>query len=297
MDKNIIGIDVGASKIACGLISPTGQILSDVKIATDAKKGADRVIKNIVLAIEEISPKKEQRRIGIGMAGQIDIAKGTVVHSPNMKVLDGQPIVELLSKELGKEYNIKIDNDSNCFALAENRIGVGQGTKNMVGLTIGTGIGSGLIIDGKLYHGEGYAAEIGHMKLENFGPKCNCGSKGCLEAFSSGRAIEKRFEEFTTHQKTATDIEEEALREGKGDAMKVYQEAGKYLGLALANIIDILDPAMIVFGGGVGKSEILHKYAIAEMKKRVFLKNFHTKVTRSNLGDKTGMIGAALLFS
>ncbi len=297
MDKYIIGVDVGASKIACGLISPTGQILSDIKIATEAKKGADHIIKNIILAIDEISPKKEQCLIGIGMAGQIDIAKGAVVHSPNMKVLDGEPIVDLIKEEMGKEYNIKIDNDANCFALAENRIGVGKRAQNMVGLTIGTGIGSGIIIDGKLYHGEGYAAEIGHMKLENFGPKCSCGSKGCLEAFSSGRAIEKRYEEFTKQKKTAADIEEEALREGKGNAMKVYQEAGKYLGLASANIIDILDPAMIVFGGGVGKSELLHKYAVAEMNKRVFLKNYHTKVKRSNLGDKNGMIGAALLFS
>lgn len=295
--ENNIGIDVGASKIAAGLIDPDGKILKEIKIPTEAKKGAERVVENIIKSVSLVAGKTLSSKIGIGIAGQVDYRTGIVIFSPNMKGFIDFPLRTVLLSRLGRKIEVKIDNDANCFALAENRIGEGKSFDNIVGLTIGTGIGSGVICHRQLYHGRSFASEIGHMKIENHGPKCSCGNKGCLEAYCSGWAIAKRYYEFTKCKKMPSDIEKEAKNDPKGVAYKIYKEAGKYLGVGLANIIDIFDPEAIVVGGGLGDSELLFKFGLPEMRKRMFLKKPQTVIKRSKLGNKTAMIGAAFLFA
>ena len=219
--ENIVGLDIGATKIACGLVSPAGQILSDVKIETEDERGFKTIITNAATAVENILSGEKGSKMGIGIAGQIDRDKGEVIHSPNMPALDGKPILKLLREQLDWKGHISIDNDANCFALAENKVGTGKGTKDMVGITLGTGVGSGVIIDGKLYHGLGGATELGHMKIEMGGLECSCARHGCLEAYASGWAMYKMYTEKTGKKIIPSDIVEEAKIDKDGAAMEV----------------------------------------------------------------------------
>ena len=298
MTDQIIGVDLGATKIATGLVNQKGKVIKKVKIATEAEKGIDKVIENVVFSVEQVAPKKISK-IGLACAGQIDIKKGIIIYSPNLK-WKRIPLVRLVSqkieKELGfKDFEIFIDNDANCFTLAEAIYGVAKGKKYVVGLTLGTGIGSGIVIDRKIYHGQTFASEAGHMIVEPEGRKCACGRKGHLEAYASGGAIERKYKELTGRKKIATDIEIEALQNKESEAFQIYQEAGRYLGIGLANMASILDPEIIVLGGGLARSDLLINRAKVEFEKEIFFRDKATKIIKTKLGDDAGIVGAACI--
>lgn len=300
-----IGIDLGATKIATGLVNEKGKVLKKVKVETGEEKGIENTVKNIIFSIEQVTAK-EIKRIGIGVAGQIDIKRGIDIFAHNMApawkdVPLKKLVVQAIKSDLGwRDFQIQVDNDSNCFTLGEALFGAGKGKRFVVGLTLGSGIGGGIVIDGKIYHGQAFASEIGHMVVEANGRICPCSKtrnqrRGCLEAYAAGRAIEKRYKELTGKEKIATDIEKEAGASKNSIGYKVYMEAGKYLGVGLANIVNVLDPEIIIIGGGLGKAKMLYAPAKAEMKRRTFFRDRETPVVQSKLGDEAGIVGAACI--
>lgn len=276
----IIGIDIGATKMIGGIFE-TSKITKKIKKLSEANLGIDKVLDNVVEIIKTLSEKDEELLVGLGIAGQIDSLNGRIIKSPNMPKLDGVDFRDLLLKKLDdfKIKQIVLENDANCFVLAEAKFGAGKGLKNILGLTIGTGIGSGIIIDGKLCKGGGFATEAGHMIL---------GEKS-FENWASGSAIEKCY----GHEIDAVEIEKKI--ETDDSARKCYEIAGKYLGIGIASLINILCPEIVIIGGGLARSDVLIDIAKKEMKKNIFYKDVEFKVEKAKLGDDAGMIGAALL--
>ena len=287
----IIGIDLGGTKISGVLCSPSGKVLMDVNIPTEAKKGKNQVIKNIKKAIYTLkeSHKVKIRAIGIGAPGPILYEKGIVVEAPNLPGWKRVNLKNILKKEF--KVPIFVDNDANCAALAEAWFGAGKNVRHFLYITVSTGIGGGIIIDKKLYRGaSGSAGEFGHMTIDLNGPKCGCGKYGHLEALASGTALKR---------KTGMDAIslELAARQGDKKAMAAIEEAAHYLAIGIADLVDVFNPEMVIIGGGLSNMRELlidpikkdfKKYAMTLPAKSV-------KIIRAKLGTKAGVLGAATL--
>lgn len=295
-----LGFDIGGTKIAAGLVDlQKGKVLKKIKISTGKK--VSQVAKDVIGIIEKMSRKKIP--VGIGCAGQIDSKQGKIIYSPNMPQWHNILFLEILQKEAKKisprifqiAKEIKIDNDATCFTLAEWKFGAGRGYKNVVGLTLGTGVGSGVVIEGKLYHGKMSAPELGHLVIEAGGRRCSCGKLGHLEAYSSGRAIEERYLKLRGKKMMATDIEKRVYL-GEKEAKEVFAEAKKYLVIGLANIVSIFDPEVIILGGTIGiKSKLIWRGLNHLVEKNLFFREKKVLIKKAKLGDEAGIIGGALL--
>lgn len=293
MSKYTIGVDIGGTKIACGLVDVTkGKVIRKIKVSTG--KTVSQGIKNLIFAIDKIQ-KRQMYPLGIGCAGQINIEKGKVIYSPNMPQWRNVPLLILLAQRLGRRFEMRLDNDANCFTLAEWKFGAGRGYNYVVGLTLGTGIGSGAVLDGKLFHGVANAPEIGHTALGADGRKCKCGKFGHFEAYSSGGAMERKYFKLTGKKLKATDIEKRVYL-GDKIAKKVYSEAKKYLATGLANVISSFDPEIIILGGAIGvKSKLIYRGLENLVQRHLFFKSKKIKIKKAKLGENGGLIGAAML--
>ena len=287
----IIGIDLGGTKIAAALATPSGRILTDVNIPTEADQGKNRVIDNIKKAVYALirGQKTQISCMGIGVPGPILYEKGIVIEPPN---LPGWKRVNL-KKVLEKEFKVPVhlDNDANCAALAEAYFGAGRKARHFIYITISTGIGGGIIIDRKLYRGAiGAAGEFGHMIIDPRGPKCGCGNFGCFEALASGTAIKKRA------GMDAISVEL-AARQGDKKAIKVIEKTAHYLAIGIANLVNIFNPEMVILGGGVSKMrELLLTPIRKEFKKYALtLPAKNVKIVRAKLGSESGVLGAVAL--
>jgi glucokinase len=244
----IIGVDLGGTKILTSLADSEGKIISTVRIDTQAKLGPEKVIGNIIKSITLAAkqarvPLSRISKIGIGAPGPI-LGQAIVVSPPNLPGWRNVNIKSILQRELNKK--IFVENDANAAAFGEFSFGAGKGFKNLVYITLSTGIGGGIIIDGKVYTGSiGTAGEIGHMVIDPKGPKCGCGNRGCLEALAAGPAIAKM-----SGQKSALEAEL-AARRGNKKAQNAINKAAKYIGIGIANLNNILNPDIFVIGGGV----------------------------------------------
>jgi len=244
----IIGIDLGGTKILTALADSEGKIISSVKIDTQAALGPDKVIANMIKSISLAAkqarvPLSRVSRVGIGAPGPI-LGQAIIVSPPNLPGWFNVNIKSIMQKKLNKK--IYIENDANAAAFGEFCFGAGKGFRNLVYITLSTGIGGGIIIDGKIYTGSiGTAGEIGHMVIDQKGPKCGCGNRGCLEALAAGPAIAKM-----AGQKNALEAEL-AARRGNKRAINAINTAAKYIGIGIANINNILNPDIFVIGGGV----------------------------------------------
>jgi glucokinase len=244
----IIGVDLGGTKILTALADSEGRMISSVKIDTGAALGPEKVIANIVKSIslaakEAKIPLSRISRVGIGAPGPI-LGRAIIVSPPNLPGWVNVNIKSILHKKLNKK--IYIENDANAAALGEFSFGAGKGFKNLLYITISTGIGGGIIINGKAYTGSiGTAGEIGHMVIDPKGPKCGCGKRGCLEALAAGPAIAKM-----AGQKNALEAEL-AARRGNKRAQNAINTAAKYMGIGIGNLNNILNPDIFVIGGGV----------------------------------------------
>lgn len=295
MSKYIIGLDIGGTKIAVGLVDVTkGKVIRKIKVPT-GKKVQDG-ISNIIFTLDKVSHSKKYP-LGIGCAGQINIEKGKVIYSPNMPQWRNVPLLKILKKNLGRNFRIKIDNDANCFTLAEWKFGAGYGYNYVIGLTLGTGIGSGAVLNGKLYHGKMNAPEIGHTALGIDGRKCKCGKFGHLEVYSSGKAIERQYFKLTGKKLIATDIEKRVYL-GDKKAKAVFKEARKYLAIGIANIVANFDSEVIILGGTIGiKSNLIYRGLENLVQKNLFFKDKKILIKKAELGEDGGLIGAAMLFT
>jgi glucokinase len=313
-EKPVVAVDIGGTKITSAVITHEGKMLSRVYRLTLAQEGPQKVINHMVNAVQ-LSLRKAGLKlsaisgVGIAAAAIMDIGRGLVSDAPNLPGWHNIALRERLSDLLGKP--VFLLNDASAAALGEHRVGAGRGLHNLIYITVSTGIGGGLIINGQLYNGtDGCAAEIGHMIVLIGGPACKCGQCGCFEAMASGTAIARMAMERLaaggksclaelTHGKmedVTAELVAEAARRGDGLALSVINEAARYLGIGMANLVNIINPEMIIIGGGVSKmGSMLFRPARKSMKEHAFKLPARTvRVVRPRLGMDAGLMGAAI---
>jgi len=314
-NKLILGVDVGGSKIAAALSTTKGEILARGYNPTLAQSGPNAVIDNILMTIEEaISQGKVEAEqlsgIGIGAAGIIDSKSGKVILSPNLPGWQEVPLRDIIQQH----FNIPtyLGNDANLAALGEWTFGLKKKVANLIYITVSTGIGGGIITNGKLYTGaSGAAGEIGHMTIDVNGPRCNCGNIGCWETLASGTALAREAvrriaqgEQTFLVKLVDGDMSRidakiifEAAQQGDKLAQELVSHLGFYLGVGLVNLVNIFNPELILIGGGVAKmGDLLLRPAIRVVKERAFKTGVNTvKIRPALLGDDSCLLGAVAL--
>lgn len=307
--------DLGGTTTQVALVDENGVIKMDARRPTSTKSST-AVVDGVIKLVEELldatgRTPRDMDGFGVGVAGLVDAVSGMVVFAPNLP-LRNTPLKKLLAARFGTR--VVVDNDTAIATLGEARFGTGRGVKNMVMLTIGTGIGGGIIIDGSLYRGTGGSAgELGHMVIEAEGPACDCGGKGCLEALASGRAIAARARAAVKKagggkvfdlaegdlKKITGEVVAQAARGGDKTAITVLEETGRLIGVGLISIVNIFNPEMIILGGGVMDGDtILLKTAATVVKKCALIPNRDVvKIVPAKLGNKAGLYGASVLLS
>lgn len=310
--KCFVGLEFGGTNIKAALFDDRARIICDEFQPTGARQGVESVLNRIKAIIHDLINKQKilpnsLKGIGIASPGPLDIKTGTVFNSPNLPGWDKVPLKEIIEREF--TVPVILENDTNAAALGELWMGNGKGAKNLILLTLGTGVGGGIILDKKIWHGNNdLGGEIGHMTIEKNGPKCNCGNRGCFESFVSATGIVRRTVKALkegrvsslskqTNKLTPKIIFNEA-KKGDGLAKEIVNETGEYLGIGLANLVNILNPERIILGGGVVQSiEILLKPAMKELKKRAFARGIENlKILPWKLGNHAGIIGSIYLF-
>lgn len=318
--RYIVGVDLGGTTINVGAVPVGGgTVLGMRSLPTDAHIGAKFVVDRIVSMIQDVMRDAMREGgggedafigIGLGAPGLLDRETGTVIETPNLGWRNF-PLRDLIVNATGLEA--EIDNDANAATLGEWWQGAGRGVHHLVGVTLGTGIGGGMMLDGELYHGASdVAAEIGHMTIASAGRKCRCGNYGCLEAYASGPAIAARAVEglrtgaaSRIHDLVDGDLSaitaetvSDAIIAGDDYAVGVMGETAVYLGTGLANLINILNPAMIVICGGVTRAgRQLFDPLRREVRKRAFGPAAEAcRIVSTELGGMAGVIGAAATY-
>ncbi|MCY4400957.1 MAG: ROK family glucokinase [Candidatus Poribacteria bacterium] len=316
MNTNVVGVDMGGTKILSAVVDAEGNILSTAKVPTQAKDDTSIVIDRIAECIREafqesgVAPDSIQA-IGIGAPGPLDPETGIVIFAPNLGWKD-VPLKTELESRIG--IPTFVDNDVNVGTLGEHTFGAGKGIQNLVGIFVGTGIGGGIILNGELFHGASKTAgEIGHIIVKADGPKCGCGTRGCLEALASRTAMTKAFQKAILKKGKKSILTKltdgdlglirsgtlaKALRSKDKLTLKVFKQTTKYLGVGIGSIVNFLNPDMIVLGGGVVEAlddkfiddirKAAKKYALPDTLKGV-------QIVSAQLGDDAGVLGAAAL--
>ena len=305
----VVGVDIGGTKTSVSLGNRQGKILRRTVFPTEDVQSTLGEVKRIIRGYFKRYDRglKKTKGIGITGPGPLDLKKGVLINPPNMPTWRNVPLKRIFSRAFA--LPVAVDNDANCAALGEKTFGAGESVKNLFYYTVSTGIGGGLIINGEIYHGASFdAGEIGHSVLLPNGPKCNCGKRGCLEALASGTAISRIAQELVTKNSLilklagkkknigAVIVEQAAL---KGDrlARQIYQQAAFYLGLSVANVIQIINPEMVVIGGGVSKAgKLLFTPLIKTVRTFAWARPFRScRIVRAKLKDAVGDLGAISL--
>ena len=285
-----IGIDVGGTKIQ-GIVLSKGKIIDSVKEETSKDSGGFQ--KQILNVCEKFIQKNPGiKGIGIGLPGSLDRKNGKILHLPNLPKIKNISIKRVIEKKF--KIPVKIENDGNCMGVAQYFFGEGKGKENVVSLTLGTGIGGGIIINNKLYTGKkGNAGELGHITINSEGYRCNCGSIGCFEEYAASRAIKRFAKEEGLNISEPLEIEKLA-RKGDKKSKNVYKKFGYYLGVGIGTIIKILDPDVVILSGSLCNAQDLFlEQTKKEIKKRVFFEHCDVKISKLK---NAPAIGAACLF-
>ncbi len=313
MKLPVVAIDLGGTKILAALVDNRRVVIRDYS-ATGAGAGPRAVVKRIYGAVDRVLSQAkiniaQMHSISIAAAGAIDSKNGVVTLSPNLPGWRNIPLAEMIREKYPSR--VFLVNDANAAAVGEHCYGAGRGARNMIYLTVSTGIGGGIIISNKLYEGiSGAAGEIGHMSIDVNGPLCHCGNIGCFEMLASGTALAKEAinrikqgEKSTLIEMLEGKIENITAREigeaaEKGDklALSVVNHIATYLGIGLVNLVNIFNPEVIVIGGGVSKlGKLLLDPARKVVQERAFpLQGGAVKIVPAQLGDDSGIIGAAV---
>jgi len=286
-----IGIDLGGTKIEGIVLDKNNNTIDRKRISTNREEGYEAIINRISELGHELLEKSiSVKQICICTPGALDPTIGVMKNS-NTLCLIGEP----LQKDLEKAFELPVlmENDANCFALAESIFGAAKGYGVVFGVIMGTGVGGGIVINGKIHRGPNYiAGEWGHHVLYPDGRDCYCGNKGCTEAYISGSALEKEWEELTGQKHMVTDIIEKGFYK---DHPEWKERFILNFGRALSHVIDIIDPNCIVLGGGLSKVDILYAEGKDAVYAEVFSKQVVTPILKNKLGDSAGVFGAALL--
>ena len=305
----IFAADLGGTHLRAATVDHKGKIQFRFKQNTPQAKDASAIVDAIVAAVresEQVEGAQEISAVSLVVPGTVKVEEGAVVKAPNLPCLDGFQLAAALTEQLG--LPAILENDANAAAVGEMWQGAAVGCKTIICVTLGTGVGGGIILDGKLWRGvDGAAAEIGHMCVDPFGGvACTCGSRGCLEVFASATAIVRMTREASPrypesilqHAKelTAKTIYA-AGQQGDELAFEIFRRMGVYLGIGLANLINILNPEMIVIGGGVVNGwDLFAKHMHQQVEERAFpLLAARVKIERAKCGDDAGLLGAARL--
>lgn len=295
-----IGIDLGATRIKIALVDERGRILSrretDTPFNFRKEVLIDAIVKNVQGIIEKAGIKKGiVAGVGIGVPGPVDSKQGIVHYFPNIRGWENVPLKAILQKKLG--LRVAMDNDVNAMTIGEYAFGAGRGASNLICITLGTGVGGGIIIDGKLYRGGAMVAgEIGHVPINERGPRCNCGGIACLERYIGNRYIldkaKKVFGKGITLEKLSR-----LGQNGDKRARKIWKDVGRKLGTALTGVVNLFNPDRIVIGGGVSKAGgLILRPLRREIKSRAMRNQAsHVKIVRTKMGGDAGVIGASLL--
>ena len=310
----VLAIDLGGTKIIAAIISNQGRVIAREYYLTLAEEGPQLVIKRTLSAIDRLLSSRgidssQLNSISIAAAGAIDFDKGLVTLSVNLPGWYDIPLRDLIKEKY--RVNTFLINDASAAALGEHRFGAGKGVNNLIYLTVSTGIGGGIIINGKLYSGPcGSAGEIGHMTIDVNGPRCSCGNIGCLEMLASGTAVAREaikrirqgersslteIVEGKIESITAEKVEV-AAQGGDSLAVEVILKAANYLGVGLVNLVNIFNPEMIIVGGGMAKmGNLLLDPAKQVVRERAFqLPAQAVRIVPAQLGDDAGVLGAAV---
>jgi fructokinase len=288
-----IGIDLGGTKIEGIVLDAQGEELFRKRIETQRESGYRHILNRIKELHDELAAqiKNQPHTFGIGAPGVISPRTGLMKNS-NTVCMIGQPVKSDLENLLGRK--IEIQNDANCFAMAEALHGAGRGKKLVFGVIMGTGCGGGIVHNGEVIVGrQAIAGEWGHLSINPDGPLCYCGQRGCVETYISGGGLEARYAEKFGVKKSFREIEKDFYA-GEPQAAGFMKIFFRNFGRALANLIDVLDPDVIVLGGGVSKFGALYTEGVAEVAKFVFNDSLETPIVKNQLGDSAGVIGAAL---
>jgi len=319
-EQFIVGIDLGGTNIAAGAMPTDGTREIAMRMApTKAEEGSAAVVDRIVAMVEDViaqtraetgAERSDFLGVGIGSPGPLDRLRGVVIVTPNLGWRDFP-----LRDEVGSRVSLpaSLDNDANCATLGEWWRGAARGGRNVVGLTIGTGIGGGIILDGKLYHGASDAAgEIGHTTIDSTGRRCKCGNYGCLEAYASGPAIAERAREALDGDGSSILLELvdgdasritaatvfEASKRGDQVALEVVRDTAHFLGVGISNLINIFNPDLVVVAGGVTQAgDILFDPLRAEVRRRAFKPSVEAcRIVPGALPLSAGVVGAVATF-
>ena len=284
-----VGVDLGGTKIESVLIDEHQNILKRIRIPTP-KTNYYEIVNSIISLVSELSQDVSEFSFGICTPGVISKKTGLIQNS-NTQCLIGQPLKEDLEKKLDKK--ISMENDANCFAIAESTLGVAKNYDVVFGVIMGTGVGGGIVIDGNLHSGRNLiGGEWGHHILYHDGNPCYCGKRGCVETYLSGPALEQQWFQLTGESKNLSEI----ISNLNNDIGKKWKSNFlENFGIGLANVIDILDPDVIVLGGGLSNIEFLYTEGKESVYAKVFSDFIDTPILKNKLGDSAGVFGAAML--
>jgi fructokinase len=288
-----LGIDLGGTKIEGVVLAADGAELARRRVPTERERGYDHIVGRVAaLAAELRAFAPRCARVGVGTPGSLSARDGTLKNS-NTVCLNGRRLRDDLERAIGVE--VVIENDANCFALAEVHAGAARGARMAFGVILGTGVGGGIVVDGRVWTGPQHVAgEWGHHRLADDGPPCYCGQRGCVETFLSGPALERAYVDAGGDGVPASHV---AARAASGDARAtaVLDRYVDRFGRALANVVNVLDPDVVVLGGGLSKLDVLYDAGVAAVARYVFNDELRTPIVRNQLGDAAGVIGAAWL--
>jgi len=286
-----IGIDLGGTKIEGILLDEKYNTIQRKRVETHQENGYNSIVKSIISLVNELKEKtSEEITVGMCTPGVTNANSGLIKNS-NTQCLIGMPLKNDIENILG--YEISMENDANCFALSESILGSAKGYDVVFGVIMGTGVGGGIVINETLHKGRtNIAGEWGHHTLHYNGNECYCGKQGCVETYISGPALEKRWIEITGKkeplQSIVQDFSDEKAKQWKEEFLENF-------GIGLANVIDILDPDIIVLGGGVSNIPFLYDEGKEAIYDKVFSDSVDTPILKNSLGDSAGVFGACMI--
>lgn len=315
MEKLVLAVDLGGTNFRAAAVDATGKIVKRIKKSSQGDRGKKPVWEVVTSALEHLYrdfPRGHIKAMGLAVAGAIDIHSGIITQCPNIVALEGIPLREKLRSGTLAHLPLILENDANAAAMGEKWKGAGAGCKDLICLTLGTGIGGGIIVDHRLVHGaDGMAGELGHMTVQPRGARCACGNHGCLEALASATAIRREgIVAARTHPESAlnrtyggnlaaidAEMVFQAATQGDAVAQKVYQTMGTHLGIGIASLINAFNPEAVIIGGGVSKAwELFMPQVRQEIQRRAFkVPAERARILQAACGDDAGLLGAAYL--
>jgi glucokinase len=307
----VFAADLGGTHLRVALVDRNGKLYCRQMQSTPQAEKPNEIVRALIDAVNTCAPAAAEQggaisAVSVVVPGTVNVADGVVVKAPNVPCLDGFRLAAALESEL--DWPVILENDANAAAIGELWCGAGQGYRTLICVTLGTGVGGGIILDGKLWRGvDGSAAEIGHIGVDPFaGVPCTCGSRGCLEVYASATAIVRMTREarprypnsilHNTEDLTSQKVYQ-AGKEGDELAIEVFRRMGVYLGIGLASLINVLNPEIVVIGGGLSNGwDLFEKHMHQQVIERAFpIPARRVKIVRAQCGDDAGLLGAAKL--